>query len=152
MIFRSTPAWIVRTGTIAEAVDVSLQLPEFLNPHREAEYEARLSAARHLILVATTSEGIPIGMKVGYQRETDGSFYSWMGGVLPAYRSQGVAKALAEVQHSWAAEAGYRIVRFKTMNKHKAMLQFALRHGFYLIGVEPREDPRYSRIWLEKEL
>lgn len=152
MIYMTTEHWTIRDGTIEEAVGLSMELPEFHDPHSTDVYHARLSSVHHLILVATSPDGKLMGFKVGYERNRNSSFYSWMGGVLPAYRSLGIARSLAEVQHKWAAGMGYSMVRFKTMNKHKAMLQFALRHGFYIFQVDPRENPQESRIWLQKDL
>lgn len=142
---------IIRPGTISEAVVISLQVPELTDPYREEQYRDRLTGVPHLILVAE-EKGSLLGFKVGYEREPDGSFYSWMGGVLPSGRGRGVAAALQKAQHQWATEQGYTLIKFKTRNKHKAMLQFALKHGFYLTEVEPFDDPAESRIWLEKRL
>jgi GNAT superfamily N-acetyltransferase len=91
-----------------------------------------------------------VGFKVGYQREIDGSFYSWMGGVLPDFRRRHVARLLAEAQEKWAAGHGYRRITCKTRNRHKAMLLFALKNGFRITAVEPQPDPDENRIWLEK--
>lgn len=142
---------IIHPGTIKEAVQVSLQVPELTSPYGEEVYHRRLSGIPYLILVAEEG-GILVGFKVGYQRDPDGSFYSWMGGVVPDARGRGVALALQKEQHEWARVQGYHTIRFKTRNRHKAMLHFALKHGFYLTAVEPFPDPGESRIWLEKRL
>ena len=75
-----------------------------------------------------------------------------MGGVLPDWRRHGVAQLLAEQQEAWARNQGYSVVRFKTRNHCRAMLQFALRRGFNITGVEPRPNASENRIWLEKSL
>ncbi len=142
---------LIRSGSISEVVAISQQVPELIDPYAEAVYRERLSDKPHLILVAEL-DGQLVGFKVGYEREADGSLYSWMGGVLPAARRSGVARALAQAQENWAREAGYHSIRFKTLNRHKAMLAFALDEGFYLLRVEPRVDPMESRIWLEKAI
>lgn len=139
----------IRTGTSAEVVALSQQIPEFDNPHGATEYEKRLNNVPNLILIAFDGEK-PVGFKVGYEKERDGSFYSWMGGVLPEYRRYGIAKRLADTQETWTKEKGYQAIRFKTRNRHTAMLQFALNNGFYLIAVEPREKLAEYRIVLEK--
>lgn len=81
----------IRTGSIAEAVAVSMKIPEFSNPHEAAEYQKRLSGKQHLTLIAYDGSKA-IGFKVGYDKEKDGSFYSWMGGIVPAYRERQIAK------------------------------------------------------------
>lgn len=141
----------IREGTIQEAVAISKQIPEFVNPHQESIYEARLHGVPHLILIAE-SEGKGIGFKVGYDRDKDGSFYSWMGGVLPEYRRGNVALSLAERQEAWAREQEFGSIRFKTRNKLKAMQMFALSRGFDIIGVFPEEKLSEYRIIMEKPI
>lgn len=139
----------IKEGSILEVVKLSNQIPEFQNPHGEAEYHKRLKALPHLILIAYC-EGNPVGFKVGYDR--NGFFYSWMGGVLPHFRKLGVAKKLANFQEAWATKQGYDSVTFKTRNSHKAMLIFALKNGFDIIGFKERETIETSRILLRKKL
>ena len=141
----------IRTGSIAEVVALSRQIPEFDTPHGEDEYRKRLTEKRYLILIAYM-ENQAAGFKVGYEKESDGSFYSWMGAVLPAYREAGVAKALALVQEDWAREQGYAKIRFKTRNRHKTMLLFGIKNGFQIVAIEPRDTIAEYRILLEKNL
>ena len=84
--------------------------------------------------------------------EQGGEFYSWLGGVLLQYRRNGIAKALAEAQEVWAREQGYSCINFKTRNRHKDMLVFALKNSFQITGYEAREPLEESRIWLRKGL
>lgn len=142
---------VIREGFIAEIVALSQQIPEFINPHAAQEYQTRLSKVPHLILVACDAQ-TPIAFKVGYQRENDGSFYSWMGAVLPAYRRHRVALNLATHQEIWARQQGYTCIRFKTRNRLKNMLLFSLKNGFDVIHVEPRTQIEEYRITLEKKL
>jgi len=134
-----------------DAFLLSLQIPEFDDPYPEEEYHRRLTGIKHLVLVAYV-DGQPVGFKVGYERDTDGSFYSWMGGVLPAFRGKGIARRLARRQEAWARGQGYRSIRLKTRRKHQAMLQFALEDGFRITGSVPKNPPQESRIMLEKTL
>lgn len=140
----------VRRGTVEEAVSLSRLIPEFENPAGIETYQNRLEGRDHLILIAEMDQ--PCGFKVGYNREADGSFYSWMGGVLPDYRRHGVAKALADEMEAYCQSNSYTHLRMKTRNEHKAMIQFALRNGFYLTGFKAYPDPMKSRILLEKRL
>ena len=75
-----------------------------------------------------------------------------MGAVLSSYRNQNVAKQLAQVQESWVRENNYTTIRFKTRNKLRSMLLFAIKNDFYIIKIEPREDIREHRIVMEKQL
>ena len=134
---------------ISTAVAVSQQIPEFADAYPASEYEKRLLGVPHLILVAYL-DGQAAGFKVGYER--DGRFYSWMGGVLPAFRKMGVAKALADYQEDWARSKAYREVAFKTRNYLKPMLIFALGNGFEIESVEAKAQRKDNRIWLVKDI
>ena len=57
-----------------------------------------------------------------------------------------------DAQDNWARAQGYNTVTFKTLNRHRAMLQFALRRGFNIIQVEPRATEEEYRIWLRRKL
>lgn len=142
---------IIRLGTIAEVVSLSQLIPEFANPHEEQEYGKRLKNKSSLILIAEYRQQA-VGFKVGYQKEIGGSFYSWMGGVLPDFRQMGVAKKLSAYQEGWAKDQGYKSIRFKTRNYLKGMLIFGLKNGFNIISVENRPEVGQNRILLEKQL
>ncbi len=139
----------ITESDITIAVALSQKIPEFEAPYNVSEYQYRLKNVPHLILIASV-QGYAAGFKVGYERED--YFYSWMGGVLPAYRRQGVAQALAEAQEVWAKRKGYTRIVFKTRNQHKGMLMFALRNGFDIIGFEPASEIGAHCILLQKYL
>ena len=140
---------VIKEGSISLAAAMSQELPEFINPPKLPEYEKRLLDVPHLVLIAY-HEGMPIGFKVGYEKES--YFYSWMGGVLSPYRGRGVAKLLAQRQEQWAREKGYKELVFKTRNQHKAMLIFALKNGFNIVGFTQKKDVLTNRILLKKVL
>ena len=141
----------IKKGSIGAAVVLSRQLPEFTDPYDEQEYKKRLNGSPHLILIAYW-DNQPAGFKVGYERHNDGSFYSWLGGVLPEFRQKGIAKKLAKTQEEWAWNQGYKKIRFKTRNRHRNMLRFAIDHAFQIIAVEPEATLEEYRIWMEKDL
>ncbi len=138
-------------GSIKQIVQMAQEIPEFTDPVLRETIEARLVGVPHLILIAQWNSQLA-GFKVGYERKQDGSFYSWIGAVLPAYRKKGIALALAERQEAWALSQGYQCIRFKTRNAYKAMQIFAISRGFDIIGHEPKEDRSQDRIWMEKKL
>ncbi|HOY15726.1 MAG TPA: GNAT family N-acetyltransferase [Haliscomenobacter sp.] len=142
--------YLIREGTIAEVVGLSLLIPEFSAPYQEDEYTLRLQGVPSLILVAEHADRV-VGFKVGYAKRAE-IFYSWMGAVLPEYRQSGVAKALAQAQENWAKLHGFQFIQCKTRNRLKAMLHFALGNGFDIIGVEPRAVVGEHRILLQKSL
>lgn len=142
---------IIREGTIAEVVALSILVPEFFQPYSEATYKERLQNKPHLILIAEV-DGELAGFKVGYQKETNTEFYSWMGGVLASYRRMGIATKLAEKQESWAKKNGYDTIKFKTRNRLTKMLHFGLHRGFMITDVIKNEKLEEYRIVLQKPL
>jgi GNAT superfamily N-acetyltransferase len=103
-----------------------------------------------LILIAQTETGTSAGFKIGY-RQDPSTFYSWLGGVLPEFRGQGIAGALMQYQHDWVKSRGYRSIQTKTMNRWRNMLILNLKFGFNIIGTYMSTD-RTVRIILQKEL
>ena len=140
----------IKIGRLEDAVDLAHQIPEFDNPYNIDEYKKRL-LSDHLVLTAHIENEI-VGFKIGYDRFNDGSFYSWMGGVLPENRNQSIAEMLADYQENWAKKNNYASIRLKTRKKHEAMLSFSKKRGFVItkeIAKIPKEE---SRTWMEKQL
>ncbi|MCU0445579.1 MAG: GNAT family N-acetyltransferase [Microscillaceae bacterium] len=142
----------IREGTIADILTIYPQIPEFKNPHEADEYARRLDKAPKSLILIAWHQDQALAFKVGYERDNDGSFYSWMGGVAQPYRRYGIAKQLADYQEDWAKKQGYTRIRFKTRNSHLPMLLFALQNGFQIIGLEPYYTVEENRILLEKKL
>jgi len=143
---------IIREGTIAECIEISEKIPEFSSGnYDEAAYLQRLSNTQYLILVAEKDQQV-VGFKVGYDRYQDGSFYSWLGGVLPEYRKDSIATQLADKQEKWALASGFDAIRLKTRNRFRAMLIFALKNGFLIENIEIKETVENNRINLRKLL
>jgi GNAT superfamily N-acetyltransferase len=97
----------------------------------------------------THSEGQLVGCKLGYERKP-GQYYSWLGGVHPSFRGQGIARELMQQQHAWCVQQGYHRIRTQTYNHWRAMLLLNLRVGFDIVGTV--QGPRGLVIVLEKEL
>lgn len=91
-----------------------------------------------------------VGYKIGYQ-DRKSRFYSWLGGVYPEYRGQGIASELMLKQHEWCKQHGYAVVRTQTKNKWRSMLILNLRHGFNIVGTYTDEKGE-PKITLEKRL
>ncbi len=142
---------LIRKGSFAEAVKLTLEISEFENPHKEEVYLDRLSDKDHLILIATVNNE-PAGFKVGYDKFGDGSFYTWMGGVKSEFRRMGIAKKLADTQEEYAVKQGYNSIILKTRNRHKNMLVFAINNGFKIIEIMVKEHLEENRIILKKQL
>jgi ribosomal protein S18 acetylase RimI-like enzyme len=138
----------IRIGSLENCVDLSFKIPEFNSPYEIKEYKKRC-AGKHLALIAEI-DNQPVGFKVGYDRFNNGSFYSWMGGVLPDFRQKGVASLLADLQENWAIINGYNSILLKTRKKHKAMISFSLKRGFTITEENRMNLNEETRIWMEK--
>ncbi len=78
-------------------------------------------------------QGNPVGFKLGFA-ERAYYFESWRGGVLEAYRGNGIAQELAKLQHSVCKRLGFRIVTTITHNQNIPMIVVNLRNGFEIVG------------------
>ncbi len=141
----------IEKSSLDEALSLLERLPEFDQLRPADYYLQELRDTSHLILTAKQN-GLPVGCKIGYDRFKDGSFYSWLGGVLPEHRKSGIAGKLADYQEDWAKKQGYESIKFKTQNRHKAMLQFAIKNGFSIYNVKPKGELEYYKIELIKKL
>ncbi|WP_200976243.1 GNAT family N-acetyltransferase [Echinicola sp. 20G] len=147
---KEKPEIIIRGGTIAEVLSISLAIPEFERSYGGDVYAERLQGKANLVLVAEYASKL-VGFKVGYAIE-EGTFYSWMGGVLPAFRRNGIAGVLADVQADWAKKSGYKKLFFKTRNRHKEMIRFGLKRGFMITDLVKKYPKEEFRIIMEKDL
>lgn len=138
-------------GNIKQVFELSNKIPEFETPYPVSEYDKRLKDRDPVVLVAIKDD-VEAGFKVGYNRYNDGSFYSWMGGVLPAYRRNNIASVLNIKMEQIATSKGYKSLKVKTLNKHQDMLFFLLKKGYHIIGYEEGETLERSKILFEKTL
>ena len=141
----------VHEGKLYDAVMVSAKVPEFDDTYKIPEYSKRLDGTTHQILTAYDDHN-PIAFKIGYQKYSDGSFYSWMGGVLPNYRRKGIANNLADHQETWAKKKGYNSIKLQTRSKHNAMLALAINRGFQITNRNEKISNSNTHIWMSKPL
>lgn len=109
-----------------------------------------LSVKRNPLVLTAWVDGQFAGYKIGYER-TEHQFYSWIGGVVPCYRKQGIGSRLIEIQHRWCLKKGYQSIRTKTKNKWRQMLILNLRYGFNITGLYMDEKGE-PKLILEKRL
>ena len=141
----------IREASLAEIFWVHERIPEFPGKASFDFYANRLKHRLFLALVAEKDEEL-LGFKVGYQTNTADVFYSWMGGVRPEFRKQGIADALADFQENWAREKGFQSVYFKTRNRFPAMISFGLSRGFKVMEVIPKGGVEDYRVVMRKGL
>jgi len=145
------PDIAIREASLEEAFSVAQQVPELDNRYPFKNWEEKLYGKEPLILVAYMN-GVPAGLKIGYNKWNDNRFYSWIGGVIPEFRRKGVAlELLDEIEH-YARENGFSLLEMKTYNHHKEMIFFALKHGFSIYTA--KKDPKVDDIalYLRKEI
>ncbi len=141
----------VRKGSIDEVYALAKAIPEFEDLYPKSVFETNLRDNKCLMLIAEI-DNTSVGFKAGYEQQQDGSFYSWMGGVLPEFRGKGVARKLADYLEEWAIAKGYSKIKMTTRNRNKAMLIFAISNSFNLTSIEERNPVGENRLFLEKVL
>lgn len=117
--------------------------------HDDFKQEKLLDKRNFCAFIAVES-GVIVGFKFGYEHE-DGVFYSWLGGVHPAYQQRGIASRLMEAQHTWCQQQGYTRVRTYGRNAKKAMLIVNLKAGFDIVRTFVDDKGRH-KIVFEKDL
>jgi GNAT superfamily N-acetyltransferase len=132
-------------------VQILNRIPEFDTLFYLESLKKKLKDKESIVLLAEYA-GKPVGCKIAYNRYFDGSVYSWLGGVLPPYRRQGVAMALLNVLEHEAKNCFFESIRLKTRNKHVPMLIFSLKNGFYISGFEKKGDIDDYRILMVKKI
>ncbi len=140
----------IREGAFQQCVDLSSKIPEFKSPYKIEEYKKRC-AGKYLVLISEI-DNQSVGFKIGYDRFNNGSFYSWMGGVLPKFRRMGVAYSLANFQEKWATKNEFSSILLKTRQKHDGMIAFSLNRGFIITEETQITPAEETRIWMQKSL
>ena len=83
-----------------------------------------------------------VGFKLGYA-VTSLRYYSWLGGVHPAYRRKGIARALMDRQHDWLESRDYLHVETETMQSNQEMARLNMSAGFGAVGMKfTGDEPR----------
>lgn len=108
----------------------------------------RIQTKEDLIIALCYCGNDLVGFKLGY-RYNAATLYSWVGGVLPRFRKQGIAQNLMELQHTYAKKNGYQKVRTKSMNRFKPMIILNLKNGFDILKVYTN-DSNQTKIIFEK--
>ena len=104
-----------------------------------------------LMLMAYVDEE-PAGFKIGY-RENRRTFYSAKGGVMPAYRGDGLARTLLHVMMECAREKGFVVFAYDTFpNMHPGMTILGLREEFQVTRADFNTKYRDYRLRFEKKL
>lgn len=140
----------IEIGSINDVLAIDAQIPEFDGRNTQQKLTQRLSDLPHLILIAKV-DGALAGYKLGYQLN-EREFYSWLGGVLPQYRQQGIATALRLHQEAWAKQSGYRSIQVKSMNRYPNMLHLLISSDYQIVGYEQGPSQASGKILFSKQL
>ena len=143
----------VYRGYSQELVDLihSFEKQVFEQPYSKDKIKRECSAKHQLLALFAFVDGNPAGFKVGYEM-TARLYYSWIGGVIPDFRGNGVARQLMAQQHEMIKEMGYKVVRTHTENRFRNMLILNLRSGFDIVGVTNEITKNKTIIVLDKVL
>jgi predicted GNAT superfamily acetyltransferase len=102
------------------------------------------------LFVLAYSDKVIIGFKIGYPYNDD-TFYSWVGGVHPKYRNQGIARQLAKLQEDYVKNNGFVKLRTKSMNHFKSMMILNLKNGYNITNIYTNTKGQ-TKIVFEKQL
>lgn len=140
----------IEIGNVEDVLNVDAQIPEFDGRTTYQKIQTRFANKSALILVAKVGER-PVAYKIGYALSNK-QFYSWLGGVIPAYRQQGIATKLREKQEAWVLSRGYSEIYVKSMNRYPAMLQLLIASGYQVSGYEDNGTVCSSKVCFVKAL
>ena len=124
----------IEFGSVDDIVDLSAKLPEFDKIMTREFLLSRLDRAVSLILVARIEETL-VGYKIGYELTKD-TFYSWLGGVVPKYRKNGIATILLNYQENYLRNSGYKQIKVKSMNRFPNMLRLLISKEYEIVSIE----------------
>ena len=120
---------------IAQFVDISERV--FDQSADQAWLDAlhwRLEKMPDVTVFTADNEGALVGYKAGYATHPN-RYYSWLGGVAPDCRGQGVGKLLMDEQHAWLQSTRFKTVETHVAQDNAAMVQLNLKSGLTITGM-----------------
>ena len=136
--------------SIKTVLKILNQIPEFECEFVENQLEKRLK--KDGVILIARFNNTPAGCKIAYDRFNSNIYYSWLGGVIPKFRQKSIAQMLNEKMEHIAKKKGYEFIQFKTRNKFKPMLLFALKNNYQIVDFIKKENILEHRILLQKKL
>lgn len=91
-----------------------------------------------------------IGFKIGYP-QAENVFYSWIGGVIIAFRKQGIGQQLIRLQENHARLSGFKTLKTKSINRFKSIMILNLKIGFNITKIY-KNTKGQTKIVFEKTL
>ncbi|RUO23921.1 GNAT family N-acetyltransferase [Aliidiomarina minuta] len=139
-----------KTASVGDVAEVLKAIPEMHSRNLIQSILDRISNKDYLALVAYSGQK-PVGCKLGYAMD-EANFYSWLGGVIPEHRGQGIAQPLLNQQEAWATQQGYRHIHVKSMNQYPAMLTMLIKNGYQICGYEDKGSVEESKVCFVKRV
>jgi GNAT superfamily N-acetyltransferase len=93
----------------------------------------------------------PVGFFVGFELKPK-VFFSWLYGVHPDFRRQGIALQLMDAVHAWVAQHEYESIRFECHNGNRPMLHLAIALEYDIVGIRWDPDRGANLVIFEKTL
>ncbi len=87
--------------------------------------------------------GKRVGFKAGYTTAYD-RYYSWLGGVSPSVRRQGIARTLMQHQHDWLVQSRFNQVECHVDQDNAAMIDANLKAGLIVVGSFLKDGKPYT--------
>lgn len=125
---------------------------EFDDPNAPASFFLEKYQNRKHLVIGAYFNREPIGYLIGYEKEQNGSFYAWLGGVDYRYRKQGAFTKMFDYFFEWAKHEDYQRVTVKTRNDKRNMLSYLVKNNWNFIKVKEKENILNNEIYLTKEL
>lgn len=129
----------------------SLEEKIFKNPKSYEELEKQLKTKFNILILTVTYNKDLIAYKIGFER-SQRVYYSWIGGVDPNFRKQGIAKELMNIQHEEVKNLKYQVVQTVTSNQFKSMIVLNIKSGFDITGTYQSVGETNLKIIMEKSL
>lgn len=117
---------------------------------RVTEEKLSLLRSQQAVLLIAFSGEVEVGFKLGYVIPQKSAFFSWLGGVHPDYRRQGIAQSLLEKQEAFARMLGMETIYFTTFDRFPAMIELGKKNNYSLVKSLVEDDGR--KYWYEKAL
>lgn len=125
-----------------EVVEQLLNLSSVLFPTIDSsDFTWRIERMPELSGFVARDESEIVGFKLGYA-VTSERYYSWLGGVHPAYQRRGLATQLMKRQHQWVQAEGFKVIETELIQTNHAMGKLNEASGFTTAGVRFDTKPR----------
>lgn len=114
-------------------------------------FRRRFQGRMNVLTLIASVENRPVGFYIGFELKPS-VFFSWLYGVLPDYRRQGIASQLMDAVHAWVPPQDYSSVRFECHNQHRPMLHLAIARGYDIVGIRWDPDRGSNLVIFEKAI